>query len=461
MKIVVYGLTVTSSWGNGHATTYRSLLKALARRGHTIEFVEKDVEWYRNNRDLPRPAFCTVHLYEDWAAGERSLLDLSADADAVVVGSYFPDAIAATRGLLEGGRGPILFYDIDTPITLRALRQQQQTEYLDQTLIPEYAAYLSFTSGPALMELEESFGARRALPFFCSVDPELYHPVAPQAAFCCDFSYLGTYAADRQAKLNEFLDQPAGMLPAQHFVVAGPQYPAGTTWQPNVERLIHIPPPDHPAFYSSSRFTLNLTRSDMVATGYSPSVRLFEASACGTAIVSDTWPGIEQFLTPGEEILLPADGYEAAAILRDMPDAQRLQLGRRARERVLAEHTSPSAGAQLKRKFAQARQAKCRALGGELLEGEDACRAGNHVDLVCMRGPYIFWRIADDADTGARPRQRACLGDGQAKGLVAVLAGVAVPPKVEVVEQARVAQLALADVLEVSGGHAEQLAPGL
>ena len=338
MKIVVYGLTVTSSWGNGHATTYRSLLKALARRGHRIDFVEKDVEWYRSNRDLPEPDFCRVHLYEDWKVDERALLGLSADADVVVVGSYFPDAIAATRGL--SGRVPVLFYDIDTPITLRALRERGGTEYLEAALVPAYAAYLSFTGGPALDELRTRFGARRAVPFFCSVDPDLYRPAAPEKAFCCDFSYLGTYAADRQAKLMEFLDGPAGLLPEQRFLVAGPQYPETTVWQPGVRRLMHVPPHDHPAFYGSSRFTLNLTRDDMVAAGYSPSVRLFEASACGTAIVSDRWAGLEDFLTRGEEVLLPADGYEVAAILRDMPDEERVRIGRRARARILAEHTS-------------------------------------------------------------------------------------------------------------------------
>ncbi len=349
MKIVVYGLTVTSSWGNGHATTYRSLLKALARRGHEIHFVEKDVEWYRSNRDSPRPAFCTVHLYEDWASSQAALLRLSADADVVVIGSYFPDAIAATQGLLARALGPILFYDIDTPITLRALGQSGGTEYLQAAAIPEYAAYLSFTGGPALDELKTRFGARRALPFFCSVDPDLYHPVAARPEFACDLSYLGTYAADRQAKLMEYGNAPAAILPAQRFLVAGPQYPEGTAWQPNVARLIHIPPPDHPAFYSSSRFTLNLTRDDMVAAGHSPSVRLFEASACGTAILSDTWAGIEDFLTPGEEILLPADRYEVAAILRDMPEAETQRIGQRARERVLAEHTSEHRAIQFER----------------------------------------------------------------------------------------------------------------
>lgn len=346
MKIVVYGLTITSSWGNGHATTYRSLLKALARRGHRIHFVEKDVEWYRSNRDLPCPGFCSVHLYEKWETSAAPLLALSKDADVVIVGSYFADAIAATRALLAEVHCPILFYDIDTPITLGRLREQGGTEYLDAALIPRYAAYLSFTGGPALRELEQRFGSPCAVAFFCSVDPDLYHPTPERAEFRCDLSYLGTYAADRQPKLMRLLDGAAALLPQRRFLVAGPQYPKETTWQPNVDRIIHISPPDHPAFYSSCRFTLNLTRDDMVAAGYSPSVRLFEASACGATILSDTWPGIEDFLTPGEEVLFPKDATEVASILQDMPDAERRKVGQRARERILSEHTAEHRAAQ-------------------------------------------------------------------------------------------------------------------
>ena len=340
MKIVFYGLTITSSWGNGHATTYRSLLKALARRGHRIHFVEKDVEWYRSNRDLPKPAFCTVHLYDDWSADRHTLLQLADDADVVVVGSYFPDAIAASRELFETPRCPVLFYDIDTPITLAHLRSAGSTDYLDPTLIPRYAAYLSFTGGPALAEIEQRFGSPRAVPLFCSVDPELYHPTPPRPEFRCDLSYLGTYAPDRQPKLATFLNEPARALPQMKFIVAGPQYPEHLTWQPNVSRLIHVSPPDHPAFYSSCRFTLNLTRDDMVAAGYSPSVRLFEASACGATILSDSWPGLDEFLEPGVEILLPQDTSEVAAILRDLDEAESKRIGLRARDRILAQHTA-------------------------------------------------------------------------------------------------------------------------
>ncbi len=346
MKIVIYGLSVTSSWGNGHATTYRSLLKALAGRGHTIVFVEKDVQWYRDHRDMPQPEFCRVDLYDDWATEETRLLRLSAEADVVVVGSYFPDAIVATRALLARNTQPVLFYDIDTPVTMAGIRSGAGAAYLDASMIPGYAAYLSFTSGPALFELRERFGARRAEALFCSVDPELYRATPVHDAYDCDLSYLGTYANDRQPKLMGFLNGAALLADDKTFLVAGPQYPQDVAWARNVRRLDHVAPAEHPAFYSSSRFTLNLTRADMVAAGYSPSVRLFEAAACGTAIVSDSWDGIGDFFTPGEEILLPGSAEEVVRMLREIGDDERLRLGARARERVLSEHTSTIRAAQ-------------------------------------------------------------------------------------------------------------------
>lgn len=340
MKVVIYGLTITSSWGNGHATTYRSLVKALAKRGHNVHFVEREVEWYRSNRDLPKPEFCTLQLYDDWTHNAKVLIDASKGADAIVIGSYFPDAIALTKELLGAGYGPVLFYDIDTPITMACLRATGEAEYLDVTLIPHYAAYLSFTGGPVLTELEEQFRAPWAVPFYCSVDPDLYRPTACREAFRCDLSYLGTYAVDRQPKLMKLLGGAAAALPMRKFIVAGSQYPEEIVWGPNIGRMIHISPPEHPAFYSSSRFTLNLTRDEMVFAGYAPSVRLFEAAACGAAILSDSWPGLEKFLTPGKEVLLPRDEQEVAMIMTELSEEERLRMGRRARERILAERSS-------------------------------------------------------------------------------------------------------------------------
>lgn len=350
MKLAVFGLTITSSWGNGHATTYRSLCKALARRGHKICFVEKDVEWYRSNRDLPNPEYCTVNLYTEWRADYSKLIASAEDADVILIGSYFPDAVRLTCELLQRHTGPLLFYDIDTPITMAALRTSPQgTEYLRPDLIRRYATYLSFTGGPILSELETIYGSPRAVPFYCSVDPDLYHPVPVRPDFACDLSYLGTYAPDRQPKLMSLLASTAKQFRPGKFIVAGPQYPSDISWPSNLQRIIHLSPREHPAFYSSSRFTLNLTRDDMVAAGYSPSVRLFEASACGATILSDSWAGLDEFLAPGEEVLLPSDSNEITEILTRMPEAERHAVGMRARERILSAHTSDHRAEQFER----------------------------------------------------------------------------------------------------------------
>ncbi len=341
MKIVILGLSITSSWGNGHATTYRALCRELWRRGHAITFVEKDVEWYRSNRDLPHPQYVNLQLYRDWMADGAGVVRTAVrDADVVVVGSYFPDAIRATEYLKQECAAPLLFYDIDTPITLAALRLHGQCEYLRSQDIPAYAAYLSFTGGPVLREIETHFGSPLAVPFYCSVDPDLYHRTPVRAPFASILSYLGTYAADRQAKLMELLNAPARELAGERFLVAGPMYPAGTPWAPNVVTHPHLPPPDHAALYSSSRFVLNLTRADMVAAGWSPSVRLFEASACAAAMISDAWPGLEDFFTPGEEIILASTAAQVLDVLTGMTEAEAQRMGEAAQARTLAKHTA-------------------------------------------------------------------------------------------------------------------------
>jgi spore maturation protein CgeB len=340
MKLLFLGLTITSSWGNGHATTYRSLCRALAARGHHITFVEKDVSWYRDNRDLPHPSYSSLLLYEDWSQARRSVLRHAREADAIIIGSYFPDAIAAADLLFDSVSAPVLFYDIDTPVTLAALRNHGSADYLLPRQIPHYRAYMSFTGGPLLREIERRYGSPFAAPLYCSVDPAMHRRTAVDPEFACDLSYLGTYAADRQPKLMDFLNGAAQLLPQGRFLVAGPMYPDNTPWAPNVTRMDHVPPPRHPSFYSSSRFTLNLTRQDMVAAGYSPSVRLFEAAACGAAMLSDNWPGITEFFTPGLEILLPRDAAEVTAILTSLSEPERRRLGNAARTRILEAHTS-------------------------------------------------------------------------------------------------------------------------
>jgi nucleoside-diphosphate-sugar epimerase/spore maturation protein CgeB len=339
MKLVVLGLSLGSSWGNGHATTFRALLKAFAARGHDVLFLEREVPWYAGaHRDLPNPDFCRLEYYADLPALEDWRTEI-AEADAVIVGSYVPDGVSVARFVQEHARKSA-FYDIDTPVTLAKLARGD-FEYLSPDVIPGYGAYLSFTGGPTLDRLENEYGAQAARALYCSVDPDKYHHIDVPKRW--DLSYLGTYSPDRQPTLEKLLLAVARACPDRRFAVAGPQYPADIDWPANVERIDHLPPADHAAFYSASRFTLNVTRADMIAAGWSPSVRLFEAGACGTPIISDKWEGIEALFMPGHEILL-ADSTEdvIAAIARDA-DA----LGAAARGRVLARHTAAHRAAEL------------------------------------------------------------------------------------------------------------------
>jgi spore maturation protein CgeB len=339
MKLVVLGLSLSSSWGNGHATTFRALLRSFAARGHDILFLERDAPWYANQRDLADPDFCRLEFYADLAGLER-WRGAIAEADAVIVGSYVPEGVAVGRFVQDVAQGVTAFYDIDTPVTLAKL-ERGDFEYLSPDVIPGYDVYLSFTGGPTLDHLEQAYGSPAARALYCSVDPDAYPPLDVPKRW--DLSYLGTYSPDRQPTLERLLIEPARALPDRRFVVAGPQYPADIDWPANVDRIDHLPPAEHAAFYSASRFTLNVTRADMIRAGWSPSVRLFEAASCGTPIISDIWKGICELLTPGEEIILAEDGAAVIAALSADADA----LGAAARKRVLAAHTAAHRAAEL------------------------------------------------------------------------------------------------------------------
>jgi spore maturation protein CgeB len=343
MRLVVLGLSLSSSWGNGHATTFRALLKAFAERGHDILFLERDVPWYRDNRDETDPLYCRLEYYPDLAGLEAWTGEIAA-ADAVVVGSYVPDGAAVGRLVQEHARGVTAFYDIDTPVTLAKL-ERGDFEYVSPAVIPGFDLYLSFTGGPTLRRIERTWGSPAARALYCSVDPDSYPPLDLPKKW--DLSYLGTYSPDRQPTLERLLIEPARRLPGRRFVVAGPQYPGDIDWPANVERIEHLPPSGHPAFYSQSRFTLNVTRADMVAAGWSPSVRLFEAAACAVPVVSDRWEGLDEFFAPGREILLPDGSDGVVDLLEGADDGFARSVGLAARARVLAGHTAAHRAAEL------------------------------------------------------------------------------------------------------------------
>jgi spore maturation protein CgeB len=345
LDIVVLGLALRSSWGNGHATTYRALVRALLARGHRVRFLERDCAWYAENDDTPADLAASVSVYNSLDELADTWDEAIAAADLVIVGSYVPDGDAVGRWVLAHTRGVTAFYDIDTPVTLAKLARGD-CEYLDPASICRYGLYLSFTGGPTLGVLERRYGAN-ALPLYCSVDAERYAPESAPKRF--DLGYMGTYSADREVVLDKLLTDVAREWPRGRFVVAGPQYPAHLDWPANVTRIEHVGPAAHRRFYNEQRFTLNVTRADMAAAGYSPSVRLFEAAACATPIVSDAWTGIETFFEPGREILVAHDAQQVRAWLADLPEARCAAIGHAARRRVLAEHTAEHRAETLER----------------------------------------------------------------------------------------------------------------
>jgi spore maturation protein CgeB len=344
LNIVILGLSITSSWGNGHATTYRGLVRGLAARGHKVLFLERDVPWYAAARDLPNPPHCRTFLYTRLAELKAKFKEPIRNADLVIIGSYVPNGIKVGEWVVETARGITAFYDIDTPVTL-AMLENGGAPYLCHDLIRRYDLYLSFTGGPILQHLETQYGSPMARVLYCAIDPDLYHPEERRHRWT--LGYMGTYCADRQEVLERLLLEPARRCREVRMVVAGPQYPRAIEWPSNVERIEHLSPRAHRPFYNQQSFTLNVTRRNMVRAGYSPSVRLFEAAACARPIISDWWEGLDSFFKVGEEILVADSPQKILEYLLEMSVKERELIGRRARSRVLAAHTPTHRAAEL------------------------------------------------------------------------------------------------------------------
>lgn len=340
MKLVIFGLSVSSSWGNGHATLWRGLCRSLARRGHQVVFFERDVPWYSSTRDLTElPGGGVLILYSEWSdVAGRARMQLM-DADVGMVTSYCPDALVSSELLLESAAPLKVFYDLDAPITLARLRKGEAVDYVGPRGFRDFDLVLSYAGGKTLTELTDTLGARRVAPLYGSVDPAVHRPTEPDAEFRADLSYLGTHSADRAEVLGKLLLEPARLLPERKFIIGGSMYDASFPWLPNIFWVSHLEPARHPAFYCSSSVTLNATRGPMAESGYCPSGRLFEAAACGTPVFSDYWEGIGTFYEEGSEILIGRTTEDALAMLERSPEEFK-QLGRAARERTLAEHTA-------------------------------------------------------------------------------------------------------------------------
>jgi spore maturation protein CgeB len=339
MKLVIFGLTISSSWGNGHATLLRGLFRALMRRGHRVVFFEHDVPYYAANRDLTSLDDLQLYLYENWQEIAATANAELRDADVAVVTSYCFDGIAASELVLSSVVPLRVFYDLDTPVTLARISRGESLSYIGPRSLTDFDLVLSYTGGAALEALRHELNAKHVAPLYGSVDPAVHHRVSDKPQYRADLSYIGTYAEDRQQALEALFTTPALDLPDRRFVIAGASYPHAFPWSPNIYFVKHLPPQEHSAFYSSSRLTLNVTRAAMARMGFCPSGRLFEAAACGTPILTDRWDGIEQFFTPGTEIIIADSSDEAIAAI-GLSDDELAEISGAAYQRVLDRHTA-------------------------------------------------------------------------------------------------------------------------
>lgn len=359
MKIAFYGSSLLSSYWNGAATYYRGILKALAAHGHQITFYEPDAFDRQANRDIDPPEWATSVVYPATEEGLRSVLTEARHADVVVkasgVGVFDAELIA---GIVAHARPDALkiFWDVDAAATLDEIRADP--DHPVRAALPNLDMVLTYGGGPPVVEAYEALGAARCIPVYNAVDPDTHHPVAPDDRFACDLAFLGNRLPDREARVEQFFLAAAAALPDQSFLIGGSGW-HDKHMPANVRHLGHVGTADHNAFNCTPRAVLNIARDSMAAVGFSPATRVFEAAGAGACLITDYWEGIEQFLVPGEEVLVAHTGHDVADLLADLTAERARAIGDAARKRVLAEHTYELRAKQVDELFrAHAEQAK-------------------------------------------------------------------------------------------------------
>jgi spore maturation protein CgeB len=357
MKLAIFGSSVVSAYWNGAATYYRGMCAALHARGHQIRFVEQDIYDRQQHRDFPHdPPYCEVRVVSGWEALERELHAAVAWADLIAkcsnTGAFDREMEAWLAGPAtppaareSTRRPPVVFWDVDAPATLAECFQP--ASYL-RRLIPGFAAVFTYGGGERVVQSYQALGARRVLPIYNAVDPQEYAPAAPAPDLACDLLFVGSRLPDREARFHHFFLEAARRAPSYRFLLGGPGWD-DLVLPPNVRYLGYCPIPLHPVLNCSARLVLNLNRDSMAATGYSPPTRLFEAAACGACLVTDAWDGIDEFFTPGEEILIADGPEEIVRYLSTITPEQAQAIGARARRRALREHTYASRAALFER----------------------------------------------------------------------------------------------------------------
>ncbi len=347
MKIAFYGSSLLSSWWNGAATYYRGLLRDLAGRGYEITFYEPDAYERQQHRDMEPQPWARSVVYPATADGVRSVLEQAAAADIVVKASgvgVFDDELIA--GIVEHARPGALkiFWDVDAAATLDEMRHD--ADHPVRRALPDLDLVLTYGGGPPVIEAYEGFGARRCVPVYNALDPATHHPVPPDARFAADLSFLGNRLPDRETRVEQFFLEPAAALADRSFLIGGNGWES-RPMPANVRHLGHVFTNQHNAFNCTPMAVLNVARDSMASIGFSPATRVFEAAGAAACLITDAWEGIEQFLVPGEEVLVARDGQDVAEQVRTLTHDRARAIGSAALKRVLAEHTYAHRGAQV------------------------------------------------------------------------------------------------------------------
>jgi spore maturation protein CgeB len=337
MRIAFFGSSLVSSYWNGAATYYRGIVRALAERGHEVVFFEPDAYERQQHRDIADPPWAEVVVWTPTAARANELVDSVRGFDLVVKASGVGVLDADLEDAVAALEGPIrVFWDVDAPATLTRL-ERDATDPLRQ-LVPRYDLVLTYGGGDPVVERYQALGAAACVPVYNAVDPQTHHPDARDDRFGADLAFLGNRLPDRELRVEEFFLAAAAAAPARSFLLGGSGWETKAL-PSNVRLLGHVGTEEHNAFNSTPLAVLNVTRDSMVANGWSPATRVFEAAGAGACLITDAWPGIELFLEPGREVLVAENGDEVARHLEELDSARARAIGAAALERVLREHT--------------------------------------------------------------------------------------------------------------------------
>jgi spore maturation protein CgeB len=234
-------------------------------------------------------------------------------------------------------RGPLrIFWDVDAAATLDRLEADEHDPL--RGLVPEFDLVLTYGGGDPVVQRYGELGAAACVPVYNAVDPDTHYPVEPDERFGCDLAFLGNRLPDRERRVEEFFFAAASRAPARSFLLGGSGW-EGKALPANVRPLGHVGTDDHNALNSTPLAVLNVTRESMVANGWSPATRVFEAAGAGACLITDAWPGIDLFLEPGREVLVAQDGDEVAGHLEALDPSRAAAIGHAAYDRVRRDHT--------------------------------------------------------------------------------------------------------------------------